>query len=270
MKYSNHNNQPDDHLDEIEPVRREGSQPARSQLPPRATIRLPKLTPWVTYVMLVMSVLMYMFQITSEATLGFDLPAALGMKINELIAMGEYWRLLTPMFLHGSIFHIGFNMYALFIFGPLLERHFGHKRFLALYLLSGFAGNVISLMFTIQPSLGSSTAIFGLLGGQAVFMYRNQKIFGGIARRALSNIISIAVINLLIGLSPGIDNWGHVGGLVGGALFAWGGGPLYRIEGVMPVFSLADEREPAEIIQAGVGVLILYIVLALASLYLLV
>jgi rhomboid protease GluP len=208
---------------------------------------------------------MYMLQLSSEAAFGYDLPAVWGMKINEMIAAGQFWRLLTPIFLHGSILHIGFNMYALVIFGPMLERHFGHVRFLVLYMLSGFAGNVISLMFTIQPSLGSSTAIFGLLGGQAIFLYRNQKVFGGIAQRALSNIISVAVINLLIGLSPGIDNWGHIGGLVAGSLFAWGGGPLYRLEGVMPVFSLADEREPIEVIQAGVGVAILYIILVLAN-----
>ncbi len=99
----------------------------------------------------------------------------LGLKVNELIVQGQYWRLLTPMFLHGDILHLGFNMYALYIFGPSLERYFGHLRFITLFVLSGFAGNVLSFMFSAAPSLGSSTAIFGLLGAEGVFLYRNRQ-----------------------------------------------------------------------------------------------
>jgi rhomboid protease GluP len=202
------------------------------------------------------------------ARLGGDLPAAIGIKINELIALGEWWRLFTPMLLHGSLLHIGFNMYALFIFGPGLERHFGHVRFLALYILSGFAGNVASLMFSTAPSLGSSTAIFGLLGAQGVFLYQNREMFGGSARRALNNIISIAVINLIIGLSPGIDNWGHMGGLVGGTLFAWFAGPLLGVEGLQPQLSVVDKREGRDVLIAGALVGLLFGLLAAVTLYL--
>jgi rhomboid protease GluP len=200
--------------------------------------------------------------------LGGDLPAALGIKINELIAQGELWRLITPMFLHGSLLHIGFNMYALFIFGPGLERHFGHARFLALYLLSGFAGNVVSMIFSDAPSLGSSTAIFGLLGAQGVFLYTNREMFGGSARRALNNIISIAAINLVIGLSPGIDNWGHLGGLLGGTLFAWIGGPLLGVEGIQPNLKVVDKRETREVLVASAAVVLVFTVLAAAVIYL--
>ena len=165
--------------------------------------------------------------------LGTDIPAAWGVKANNLIMQGQVWRLFTPIFLHGSILHIGFNMYALFYIGPTLERFYGRQRFLALFLLSGFAGNVISFMFSPYPSLGSSTAIFGLLGAEGVLIYQNREIFGNVARRALSQVVIIAAVNLIIGLTPGIDNWGHIGGLIGGTLFAWFGGPLLQKQGLL-------------------------------------
>ncbi len=217
--------------------------------------------PIVVYTLLGVTILVYLAQVGTQFLLGYDLPAALGVKANELIVSGQFWRLITPMFLHGSILHLGFNMYALYVLGPGLERHYGHGRFLALYMLAGFAGNVFSFMFTIEPSLGSSTAIFGLLGAQGVFLYRNRDLFGNIAQRALMNIVMIAVINLVIGLQPGIDNWGHVGGLIGGALFAWYAGPLFRVEGFYPPYRLVDERDSGDALRAGLAVAALFLFL---------
>jgi rhomboid protease GluP len=134
-------------------------------------------------------------------------------------------------------------------------------------LLGGFAGNVFSFMFSPAPSLGSSTAIFGLLGAEGVFLYRNQQVFGGMARRALGNIIMIAVINLVIGLQPGIDNWGHMGGLVGGTLFAWLAGPLLRVEGISPAASVVDEREWRDALLAALVDGGLFSFLAVATIY---
>lgn len=236
--------------------------------PRQVAIQLPEVRPVVTYTLMAITILVFIAQYITQATLGVDIPAALGVKANDLIAQGQYWRLFTPMFLHGGLLHIGFNMYALYLFGPGLERHFGHARFLALYILSGFAGNVVSFMFSPAPSLGSSTAIFGLLGAEAVFLFQNQKILGGMARRALNNIILIAVINLMIGLSPGIDNWGHMGGLIGGTLFAWIGGPILRVEGISPNLTIVDEREPRNAILAGLAVALLFTILTVVTLYL--
>jgi rhomboid protease GluP len=196
-------------------------------------------------------VLVYLAQLATQQWLGYDWPLVWGVKWNEGILRGELWRLFTPMFLHGSIYHILFNMYALANLGPGLERHYGHRRFLTLFVLGGFAGNVVSFLLSSSPSLGSSTAIFGLLGAEGVLLYHNKRMFGGIAQRALSNVIMIAVINLLIGMSPGIDNWGHVGGLIGGTLFAWLGGPLLQLEGMFPTLSITDRREPRQVWLAG-------------------
>ncbi|MDX1437618.1 MAG: rhomboid family intramembrane serine protease, partial [Anaerolineales bacterium] len=132
------------------------------------------VTPTVTYALLGITSVIFVAQLLSAQVFGFDVPQALGLKVNERIAQGEIWRLFTPMVLHGSIPHFLFNMYALYIFGRGLERYYGHMRYLALYIVAGFAGNVFSMIFTQAPSLGSSTAIFGLLGAQGVFLYQNR------------------------------------------------------------------------------------------------
>jgi len=239
-----------------------------SEQPGMARVFLPRRPPYVTYVVMGLTIVIFILQMVTQYLLGVDYPAALGMKANDLILGGQYWRLITPVLLHGSLLHIGFNMYALYIFGPGLERHFGRWRFLALYLISGFAGNVISFVFSPAYSLGSSTAIFGLLGAEGVFLYQNRELFGKNAQRALVNIIIVAVANLIIGLSPGLDNWGHVGGLLGGVSFAWLGGPLLRVEGVFPSFTFSDRREVGDVFRAAIGVGALFALVAAIAIYL--
>jgi rhomboid protease GluP len=206
--------------------------------PVRVPVRLPERMPIVVYSIMALTIFVYILQyLTQNGLLTFglscpyfntaDLPACFGLKVNELIIAGQWWRLITPIFLHASLLHIGFNMYALYVLGPELERHFDHLPFLALYVLTGFAGVVLSFILTAAPSLGASTAIFGLLAAQGMFVYRNQRLFGRRARAALTSIINIAVINLVIGLTPGIDDWGHVGGMIGGLIFTGIAGPKY-------------------------------------------
>jgi rhomboid protease GluP len=226
-------------------------------------VKQPTTRPIVTYGLIGLTVVVFLLQIGSQLLFqGNDYPAYLGEKINELIVAGQLWRLFTPILLHGSILHIAFNMYALYALGPQLERFYGHGRYLLLYVLGGFAGNVASFIFSPYPSLGSSTAIFGLLGAEGVFLYHNRSLFGRSAQRALTNIVVIAVANLIIGLSPGIDNWGHVGGLAAGTLFAWFAGPRLRLEGMAPSFSLVDEREQGQVVIAGAVVGALFAILA--------
>ncbi len=245
-------------------------QPDGTMRQPPVVVKSAAGTPRVTYTLLGVTLFVFALQMMSLFFFRVDYPAELGMKVNEWIVQGELWRLITPVFLHStrSILHIAFNMYALFIFGPGLERNFGSKRFLALYLLSGFCGNVFSFLFSPAPSLGSSTAIFGLLGAQGVFLYQNRELFGKSAQRALINIITIAGVNLFIGLSPGIDNWGHIGGLVGGSLFTWFGGPILRLEGIYPLLTLTDERDSGDVVRVGLVVGSLFALLAALKIFL--
>lgn len=224
------------------------------------SLRLPSAPPRVTYTILGLTIFVYLLQVASQFIFGYDLPIALGAKINELIREGQIWRLITPVLLHGSILHIGFNMYALFSFGTGLERRFGHARFLALYLLAGFSGNVISFLLTGDPSVGSSTSIFGLIAAEGLFLYQNRRLFGAEAKQAIGNVVSVAAINLVIGFSSGglIDNWGHIGGLLGGLVFTWFGGPLWDVEGIYPLLRLVDRRADRDVVLGAAAVLIVF------------
>jgi rhomboid protease GluP len=238
--------------------------------PPQTTyeVRFPQGKAVVTWVILGVTVIMYLLQVGSQALTGYDLPMIYGAKINEYIIAGQIWRLFTPVLLHGSIIHIAFNMYALYAIGPTLERAYGHGRFLILYVLTGFAGNVMSFLLSANPSLGSSTAIFGLVAAEGVFVYQNKKFFGKRFKSVILNISMIVAVNLIIGLNPGIDNWGHVGGLLGGLVFSWLSGPIWEVTGIAPVFSITDTRPSSRVVLAGLIVLALFSALAVGKMIL--
>jgi rhomboid protease GluP len=250
----------------------EASNPPAPQAQPAQTIQvaLPALAPIVTYALLGFTVFVYLMQVLSVAIFGYavngvDWLEVFGARITGLIQTGQLWRFITPVFLHGSPAHIFFNMYALLSIGSFIERQFGHKRFLLLYFLGAFSGNVFSFLFGSKNglSVGASTAIFGLIAAQGIFFYQNRKLFGNQAQRALSNTAFIIAINLFIGLSPGIDNWGHVGGLLGGAIFSWFAGTHWAVIGIPPLLHLEDQRETREIVTGAGLVLILFGMLAL-------
>lgn len=132
----------------------------------------------------------------------------------------EFYRLVSSIFLHNGILHLLCNMYALYVLGPQLESFFGKVKFLIIYLLSGVAGNLLSLLFMADNvvSVGASGAIFGLMGALLYFGYHYRVYLGTVIK---SQIIPILVINLIIGfLISGINNFAHIGGLVGGVLIS--------------------------------------------------
>lgn len=229
----------------------------------RVRVAMPQSAPYVTYSIITITVILYVLQLVSESTFGTDLLILYGARINEAILAGELWRFITPALLHGSVPHIAFNMYALFSFGTGLERHFGHGRFFLLYLLGAFTGNVASFLFSTGYSVGASTAVFGLLGAEAIFLYQNRKLFAGQFGRAIQNVIFIAAINLFLGLQPGIDNWGHIGGLIGGLMFTWFAGPVWEVEGISPALHLIDQRSSREVIVGAATVVLIFGALAM-------
>jgi len=182
-----------------------------------------------SYVLIALSIIFFGLQNITEWLFGYDLLLLYGAKINQFILQGEIWRFLTPAFLHGSIVHLGFNMYALYSIGPSLEREYGSTSFILLYAISAIFGNVFSFLFSSYVSLGASTAIFGLIAAQGVYIYKNRYLLGSAAKPLLTNVLFMIAVNLFLGLSPGIDNWGHLGGLVGGFLYAWFAGPSFGI-----------------------------------------
>ena len=153
-----------------------------------------------------------------------------------VLEFGEYYRLLTAMFLHGGLPHVLFNMYALYIIGQTVERFFGTPRFLLIYFLGGLSGSVLSVLLNGPQvtSVGASGAVFAIFGAEMIFLYRHRRLLGPAASAQLRQLLIIAGINFAYGivtsLAPGdgvrIDNWGHVGGWLGGLALAWIIGPI--------------------------------------------
>lgn len=238
-----------------------GEYPVPTPPPQRTRVELPQSAPYVTYGIIAITVLAFFVQ--QVPSLGNQFTEAL-IKSNEQIRAGEVWRLLTPALLHANLIHIGFNMYALLVFGTGLERDFGHGRFLLLYVLGAFAGNVMSFLMTNVDSLGASTAIFALVGAEGMFIINNRKLFAGRFRSAIGNIIFIVVINLVvIGSMANVDNWGHIGGLVSGLMFGWFASPIFQVEGIPPLLHVVDQRPLREIITGAALVILVFGALAM-------
>ncbi len=199
--------------------------PASSPLPRPRAVPVPGVRPVWTYVILAATCLIFLGQWILGDSFTFY-----GLKINTLIRQGEYWRFFTPIFFHTGALHLFFNMYALYNVGRQIERPLGYGLFLMIYFFSGVAGVVASFLFTPANSLGASGAIFGLIGALAVFLYRHSRLFGSIGRSMLYNVIFIIVLNLSLSTLPGIDIWGHIGGLVTGLALTWVLGPVWKIE----------------------------------------
>lgn len=124
------------------------------------------------------------------------------------------WRLVTGTFLHGGLLHIGMNMFVLLDIAPIVEELYGSARFLFLYIACGIGGSVCSTFFGRGPSVGASGAILGLLGVLiAVTTKRSGANIQALRSRLISWVIAIFAFGFLV---PGIDNWGHFGGLATG------------------------------------------------------
>jgi membrane associated rhomboid family serine protease len=140
-----------------------------------------------------------------------------GVLWGPFVANGDWWRLVTAMFLHASFLHIALNMYSLYFVGSILEQVIGRWRFVLLYFVSGIAGSAGALVWSpTQPTVGASGAIFGILGALFVLERRGSIATGG-------QIAGLIVLNLVItfAFSSYISVGGHVGGLIGGVALMW-------------------------------------------------
>lgn len=139
-----------------------------------------------------------------------------GAKVNVLINEGQWWRLITPIFIHIGLMHLFFNSFALYIFGPTAEWLFGRFRFVLFYVLTGVVGNVASYIFNpIAISAGASGAIYGIFG-MYVYLYLRARRFVG--PDTGKGIVVLVLINLVISFGQGVDLAAHLGGLVSGFL----------------------------------------------------
>ena len=173
----------------------------------------PKL-PIVTTILIAVNVLIFLFGIFFGAR---DFLINTFAVYGPFIREGDFYRLITGIFLHADILHLGFNMYSLYVIGSQIESFFGKTKFILIYLFSGLMGSLLSILLNGNvPSIGASGAIFGLLGAMLYFGYYYRVYLGN---TLTSQIVPIILVNLLIGFTTsGIDNFGHIGGLIGGFL----------------------------------------------------
>ena len=143
-----------------------------------------------------------------------------------IVKYNEWYRLFTGIFLHGDILHLLFNCYALYVIGSQIENFMGKTKYLIIYFVSALVGSLLSILLTKGVSIGASGAIFGLMGSILYFGYHYRVYLGTVLK---SQIIPIIIINLIIGFaSSGIDNFAHIGGLIGGILTAVAVGVKYK------------------------------------------
>ena len=145
-------------------------------------------------------------------------PSLIYMFANNLglVKSGEYYRIITSVFIHANIFHLLCNMYTLFIIGSQVENFLGKVKFLIIYFASAIMGSLLSLTFSSGFSVGASGAIFGLMGALVYFGYHYRLYLNTVIK---SQIIPLIVLNLALGfMINGIDNFAHIGGLIGGYL----------------------------------------------------
>ncbi|CAM5188013.1 Rhomboid protease GluP OS=Ureibacillus acetophenoni OX=614649 GN=SAMN05877842_111142 PE=3 SV=1 [Ureibacillus acetophenoni] len=170
-----------------------------------------KFYPVVSFIIAI-NLIIYILTIPSEMR---ELLFTYGMSVNLLISNGEWWRFVTSTFLHADFFHVLFNMFSLFLFGPKLEKIAGKARFLTIYLLAGIFGNVFTYL-TQDPfyaSVGASGAVYGILGEFAALVHYTHHTMPQL-KQIIMPIIIISVI--LSFIQPGVNIMSHLGGLATG------------------------------------------------------
>ena len=170
--------------------------------------------PVVTYIFIAICIIMF---ILTRGSTDIDTLLKYGANNAYLTKNGDYYRLLSSMFIHIGLLHLLFNMYALYIIGPQVESFYGKFKYFLIYILSGVSGSILSITFSSNTvSAGASGAIFGLMGALLYFGFFYRNYLGSVIK---SQIVPIIILNLVIGFSTsGIDNAAHIGGLIGGIL----------------------------------------------------
>ena len=176
--------------------------------------------PYITYALLVINAIIF-FLVHWNPQL-----------LNNLVLLkninSEYYRIITAAFTHYDIFHLLFNMYALYVIGSQIESFFGKKKYMIIYLFSIITSSLMSITFMPNngASLGASGAIFGLFGSLIYFGYHYRLYLGTVLR---SQVIPLIIFNLLLGfMITGVDNAAHIGGLIGGILISMACGVKYK------------------------------------------
>jgi len=177
---------------------------------------------YVTWFLLAVTVGIFLIETINGGSQNVQTLIRMGAKTDSLVQTGEWWRLITPIFLHIGIFHILMNGFTLLYVGQILEPMIGHWRFFIIYLFSGITGNLASFAFGNADAIsaGASTSIFGMFAAFLALwvIYRENNFMTELGK----SFLGLIVINLIMDLTvTGIDTCGHIGGAVGGFLLGY-------------------------------------------------
>lgn len=167
----------------------------------------------------IIAINLIVYILTLIPSLGREILSA-GASVNGLIAAGEWWRIITSMFLHAGFMHVLFNMFSLFLFGPELEKIAGKVRFLTIYFLAGIFGGAATFV-TQAPeyaSVGASGAIYGIFGAFGALIYYTRHLFPQL-KQIMLPLIVISLIMTFV--TPNINISAHLGGLVTGFILGF-------------------------------------------------
>ncbi|PKI69914.1 hypothetical protein CRG98_009789 [Punica granatum] len=182
-----------------------------------------------------LNIAVFLFEIaspikSSELEL-FSIPLLYGAKINQLIVTGEWWRLVTPMFLHSGVFHMALGCWALLTFGPKVCRGYGPFTFFLIYLLGGISGNLTSFLHTPELTVGGTGPIFAMIGAWLIYQMQNKDVIGKDVLDSMFQkaIFTTALSFLLSNFGP-IDDWTHFGAAVTGIIYGFFTCPILQMD----------------------------------------
>ncbi|CAI8594136.1 unnamed protein product [Vicia faba] len=185
------------------------------------------------------NIAVFLFEIASPVRSNdlelFSLPLLYGAKINHLIMVGEWWRLITPMFLHAGIFHLGLSCWALVSFGPQVCKSYGSLTFFLIYILGGVSGNIASFLHTPDPTVGGTGPVFAIIGAWLIYQIQNRDV---IANDESENLFKKAMIITALGfilcnLGP-VDEWSHSGATFTGMVYGFLTSSTLQLDDTLP------------------------------------
>ena len=193
---------------------REGRAAAPRRL--RTVLRRPRSA---TSVILGINLAVFVVELALGGSTSIPVLVRMGAMVPELVSDGQYWRLVTALFLHVGFLHLAFNLFGLYLFGNMIEGVLGSARFIAIYLVAGLCASAASFAFSPArtAAAGASGALFGLLGAWLAFNLRRRSL--SLAQANIQSALMLIGLNLALGfLLPGIDNTAHLGGLAAGVV----------------------------------------------------
>lgn len=185
--------------------------------------------------LLCINIAVFLFEIASPVKSSdydlYSLPLMYGAKVNDLIMVGQWWRLVTPMFLHTGLMHIALGSWVLLSFGPQVCKRYGSFTFFLIFLLGGISGNFSSFLHTSEPTVGGSGPIFAVIGAWLIYQLRNKDV----TPKELSDsmfykaIIATALSFLLGNFGP-MDNWTNLGAAISGIIYGFFTCPVVQLD----------------------------------------